>query len=39
MIELGIDFERDNILLLPGRITRIKGISLLIDFITKCGIN
>ena len=35
MIELGIDFEQDNILLLPGRITRIKGISLLIDLMKQ----
>lgn len=35
LIELGINFEIDQILLLPGRITRIKGISLLIDLIKR----
>lgn len=34
-IELGIDFGQDKILLLPGRITRIKGFSLLIDLMKQ----
>ncbi|GAA5093636.1 glycosyltransferase [Wohlfahrtiimonas larvae] len=35
MIELGVNFEYDQIILLPGRITRIKGISLLIDLMKQ----
>lgn len=35
MINLGINFKQDQIVLLPGRITRIKGISLLIDLIKQ----
>lgn len=35
MIELGINFHQDKIILLPGRITRIKGISLLIDLMSN----
>lgn len=35
MVELGISFERDQIILLPGRITRIKGINLLIDLMEQ----
>lgn len=35
MIALGIDFEHDQVILLPGRITRIKGISLLIDLMKQ----
>ncbi len=35
LIDLGIDFTKDKLILLPGRITRIKGISLLIDLIAN----
>lgn len=35
VIDLGIDLKQDKILLLPGRITRIKGISLLIDLMKQ----
>ncbi len=35
ILELGIDFEQNKLLLLPGRITRIKGISLLIDLMKQ----
>ena len=35
MLDLGINFSQDKVILLPGRITRIKGIALLIDLIQQ----
>ncbi len=35
LVDAGIEFNKDKIILLPGRITRIKGISLLIDLMAN----